>query len=163
MKGHRIEFVYQNIGERRRMEIIDLWLNAGALVRQTAEQRVSQVSTMIFDRQDSLVGVSTVYLSDFYIPDNPYFFFRIFIKPSARGSYRLFEEVTKVTFSNLKKNYATQAHGMVIELENRKLEALGANTPYLQKRGYTYHGKSARGFQLWYVRFDEPKGIYAGL
>lgn len=163
MKKYRIDFVYNNLTYRQKQQIITMWLESGVLSRQVAEQRVDQVSTMIFDQDDQLIGVSTVYAADFCTPNNPYFFFRMFIIPSARGSNLMRTENMQLNFASLKNQHGSQAHGLVLELENPKLAALGTNSTYFSERGYTYQGKSARGLQLWYVRFDEPKGIFAGL
>lgn len=97
------------------------------------------------------------------MPNNPYFSLRMFIKTTARGSYPLMEQVTKVNYAQLKKHFARTVHGLVLELENKKLGKLGEQTDYVRKRGYTYYRKSARGLQLWYVRFDDPRGIYSDL
>lgn len=163
MKNYRIEYVYRNISDHHKRQVIDMWLSCGVLTRQVAQQRVEQVSTLVFDRQDQLIGVSTVYAADFCAPDNPYFFFRMFIVPSARGSNLMRTEIMQMNFAQLKASFSSQAHGLVLELENPKLAALGQKSSYFTERGYTYQGKSARGLQLWYVRFDEPKGIFAGL
>lgn len=163
MKKYQIQFVYQQLTLAQQQQIIEMWLQSGVLNRETAEQRVKEVSTLVFDQYGELAGVSTVYPADFTSPNNPYFFFRIFIKPSARGSYILLDDVTKVNYANLKKEYANRCHGLVVELENLKFDGLGKRTTYFSKRGYSYQGKSARGLQLWYVRFDEPRGIYVGI
>lgn len=163
MEKHRIDFVFRNLADSQKEQVINMWLSCGVLSRQAAEQRVNQVSTMVFDQQNRLTGVSTVYTADFGAPDNPYFYFRMFITPSARGSNEMRKKVMQMNYSGLKKQYASQVHGLVLELENTKLDALAKNSAYFTKRGYTYHGKSARGLQLWYIRFDEPKGIFAEL
>ncbi|PLX96585.1 MAG: hypothetical protein C0620_02190 [Desulfuromonas sp.] len=163
VRNSRVEYVYRQMTPAQQQSVIQLWLEGGVLDKATALSRVKEVSTLIYDQQEQLVGVSTIYAGDFTVPNNPYFFFRMYIKPTARGSYPLMEKVTKVNYANLKKYCADQAHGLVIELENKKLDKLGTETSYVHKRGYTYYGKSVRGLQLWYVRFDDPKGIYVGL
>lgn len=159
MDNYNIKFVYGNLTEKEKKEIIELWVNSGVLNNTEALKRVEQVSILVYSN-DVLIGVSTVYINDFIYPNNPYFFFRMFIQKDFRGSNKLRNEIVTLNFEMLKNNYDKQAHGIVVELENTKLAKLGQKTNYMNKRGYLYHGKSARGLQLWYVRFDDPRGIF---
>ena len=84
----------------------------------------------------------------------------MFIKKEFRGDNALRTKLMQLNFKELKKKYEKNLHGIVVELENEKLAKLGEKSKYFQQRGYTYHGKSPRGLQLWYVRFDEPNGIF---
>jgi hypothetical protein len=159
MKNLTIKYVYQLLTEEEKRKIINLWVTSGVLSQHQALQRVEQVSCVILSNFE-IVGVSTVYIDDFTTPHNPYFFFRMFIKQEYRGSNKLRTQVMQLNFQKLKEFHSKNSHGIAVELENEKLADLGAKTNYMKKRGYTYYGKSARGLQLWYVRFDDPKGIF---
>jgi hypothetical protein len=164
MDKYRVFFVYKKLTDEQKTVIINFWKKNNALPNeQVAQQRVEEVSTLTLNEKSELIGISTVYSQDFTAPNNPYFFLRVFIQKINRDSYNLRTRISQMNFSNLKKLYASQAHGIVIELENTKLKKLGESSQYFQKRGYRYYGKSPRGLQLWYVRFDEPRGIYEGL
>lgn len=159
MQNLKLLFVFQSLNENQKKEIIDLWIRNGVLNQKQAKERVNQVSIVILDKE-TIVGVSTIYVQDFIIPNNPYFFFRMFIEEKHRGSNSLRTKVMQLNFQKLKEIYSAKVHGIVLELENEKLAKLGQKTNYMTKRGYTYYGKSPRGLQLWYVRFDDPKGIF---
>jgi len=154
-----VKFVYGNLTIEQENAVISLWIRNGVVALEEAKKRVAQVSTLIV-KDRTLIGVSTVYLSDFTAPNNPYFFFRMYIKAEERGSNSIRREVLKTNFSQLKRAFSDTAYGLVAELENKKLSKLGATSHYMQKRGWSYYGKNPIGLQVWFVRFDEPKGIF---
>lgn len=154
-----VRFVYGELSQKEKNDVIKMWTNAGVVAFEEAIRRVEQVSVLVLDDK-KIVGVGTSYIDKLPQNGDAYFFFRMFIEPKHRGSNLIRTKVGQLNFHGLKKLYENQINGMVIELENIKLARLGENTDYWIKRGYTYYGKSARGLQLWYVRFDEPKGIF---
>ncbi|MBA3026478.1 MAG: hypothetical protein FP820_08715 [Sulfurimonas sp.] len=159
MPSLNLKFVYGTLSPTEKESVIHMWTTARVVPLQEAIKRVEQVSSLIL-YNDEIVGVSTVYTDDLSKVGDTYFFSRMFIKEAYRGSNTLRAKVLQLNFHELKKRYEQQTNGLVLELENIKLARLGENTNYMQKRGYTYYGKSQRGLQLWYVRFDEPKGIF---
>lgn len=158
MQNLSLKFVYQQLSQSQKQEIIGMWTSAGVVPKDEAMKRVEQVSVVLYD-VSKIVGVSTVYPA-FLSENNPYFFFRMFILPQYRGSNLLRIEVMQLNFINLKKLFAHQIKGIAVELENQKLAQLGKNTNYMLQRGYTYFGQSARDLQLWFVDFSTPKGIF---
>lgn len=164
MSKYNVSFVYQSLSDEQKKEIIDFWLENKALPdKSVAEKRVGQVCCVIRDGEDNLVGLSTAFLRDFTAPNNPYFFCRIFIKKENRDEYNLRKSVFQTMYKELKALSAGKAFGLAVVLENISLQKLSASTAFFKKRGYTYHGKSAQGLPMWYIRFDEPKGIFEGL
>lgn len=159
MQNAEATFVYGHLSPKEKEGVIHLWTRCGVVSLAEAQKRVEQVSTLI-TCNEKIIGVSTVYVCDFAAPNTPYFYFRMFIEEAFRGSNALRTQVMQVNFHELKKQYGDTIYGLVLELENTKLAHLGEKTDFMRKRGYTYFGKSARGLQLWYVRFDEPKGIF---
>jgi hypothetical protein len=157
MQNLDLKFVYGNLKEEDKQNIVNMWLSAGVLSKEEAIKRVEQVSVMIYSN-DFVVGVSTIYPA-YLTPNNPYFFFRMFIKQEYRGT-NIKIKVMQLNFHKLKNKFDDKLNGIVVELENEKLARLGENTNYFNDKGYTYFGKSARNLQLWYVNFDEPKGIF---
>ena len=159
MQKLEVEFVYETLSLEQKEEVIAMWLQAGVVSPQEALRRVEQVSCLILFGE-KIVGVSTVYKDILSQEMGTYFFGRMFITQAYRGSLEIRKKIMQLNFSQLKQSYATQANGLVLELENKKLAKLGEETAYMYKRGYTFYGKSARGLQLWYVRFATPKGIF---
>lgn len=157
MQNLDLKFVYGSLKAEDKQNIINMWLSAGVLSKEEAIKRVEQVSVMIYS-DDFVVGVSTVYPA-YLTPNNLYFFFRMFIKQEYRGT-NIKTKVMQLNFHKLKNKFDDKLNGIVVELENEKLARLGEKTNYFSDRGYTYFGKSARNLQLWYVNFDEPKGIF---
>lgn len=160
MHSLEYKFVFQKLTEQQKQQIINMWTSERILNKEDAIARVNQVATIAVHKSE-IVGVSTIYLNDFTTVNNPYFFLRMFMTKEFRSN-RDFRTVSlKLLFKNLKQQYSNHAHGLVIELENQQLARLAAETPYMRRRGFSYFGKSPRGLQLWYVRFDEPRGIFA--
>jgi hypothetical protein len=158
MQNLNLKFVYGNLKEVDKLNIINMWLSACVLPKEEAIKRVEQVSVLIFNHTNEIVGVSTIYPA-YLTSNNPYFFFRMFIKQEFRGT-NIKTKVMQLNFHKLKNKFDDKLNGIVVELENEKLARLGENSNYMSKRGFTYYGKSARNLQLWYVNFDEPKGIF---
>ena len=159
MKDINIEYVYKNLTQKKKQEVVELWTSNVVVSLSEAQRRVDEVSCLIY-RNSTLVGVSTVYKNDFNKKNNPYFFYRMFIREDDRGSNALRTAVMRENFLKLKESYSDSVNGLVVELENIKLARLGSKTSYFTKRGWTYSSLSNRGLQLWFVRFDEPKGIF---
>jgi len=154
------QFVYQALSEAQKNQVLDFWQTSGLVPEREAVSRVNQVACVLSVDQQ-FAGVITVYPGEFAAPGLVYFFVRMAIVPSLRGHQPLRKYALQTLFHRLKQQYAPQIQGLVFEQENPKLARLGETTEFFQKRGYLYHGKSARGLQLWYVRFDEPRGIFA--
>lgn len=154
-----VKFVYTTLSQKDKEGVIKMWTEARVVSAEEAVRRAKEVSCLILFGEE-IVGVSTVYQNDLSPTQKPYFFFRMFIKEAYRGSIALRTEVIQLNFHELKKRYEKQIQGLVLELENKKLAHIGEHTNYMNKRGYTYFDKSARGLQLWYVKFNEPKGIF---
>jgi len=159
MDKSKIFFVYQKLPDDAKQSIFNFWVKNDALPSvEVALKRLNEVCVIAVDERNDLIGEFTVYID--YIDNKPYFFTRIFIEREHEGGYILMQEITKLAFSRLKSNYLDKAEGLVLNLENTKFAHLGSKTNYFQKIGYTYHGLSKKGHQLWFVRFDNPQGIY---
>ena len=154
-----IKFVYHALTAQEKERVIALWINTNILSLVEAKRRVDEVSSLILC-EGEVVGVSTVYLAKPYGSEKQYYFGRMFISPEYRGDNSARTRLKQLNFSQLKELHRGDAYGLFLELENQKLAHLGEKTDYMSKRGYTYYGKSQRGLQLWYVDFDNPKGIF---
>ena len=162
MQNLDLKFVYKALSSQEKESVIALWTSVGVVSYAEALRRVEEVSTLILF-ENIVIGVSTVYLAKLQPLDKTYFFCRMFVKEEYRGDNGMRKKLLRLNFLKLKESYADVSCGLVLELENQKFARLGEHTNYMTKRGYTYHGKSQRGLQLWYVDFDEPKGIFSNI
>ncbi len=160
MENLQLKFVYKNLTESEKQKVINLWRSIGVLSEERAKKRVEQVCLIIINKNDEIVGVSTVYTHYIVEESNLYFFYRMFIKKEYRGSPKIYIKVLQIVYNQLKTHYAQKLNGLIIELENKKIAKLGSESSYMNKLGFTYYGLSSRKLQLWYVRFDDPKGIF---
>ncbi|MBV5320306.1 MAG: hypothetical protein JZU62_01350 [Sulfuricurvum sp.] len=154
-----IQFVYQNLTEEQKNGVIHMWVSAGVLSLQEAQNRVNQVSVLILS-EGQVVGVSTIYPALLNAGEKPWFFLRMFIQETSRGSNRRRTQIMQLNYTELKQRFSEQYQGIALELENVKLAKLSETTDYMSRRGYTYYGKSSRGLGIWEVRFDTPMGIF---
>ena len=161
MQKLKLKFVYQNLTIDEKQNVINLWVNSGVLNTEQAKQRVDQVSVLILNDLNEVVGVSTVYQDDFILNDHKYFYLRMFISQPYRGNNALLPRIMQLTFQELKKRFSSNVYGLVIVLENQHFIKLSDETEYFPKKGFSYFGKKEKtNFPIWYVRFDEPRGIF---
>ncbi len=156
---YNIEFVYQALNEAQKNAVADLWMRNHVLSPAQIQQRLTEVSVLIY-HGDLLTGVSTLYIQDLAGPDNPFFFFRMFVDPRYRGSLKLGMETLRLNFNKLADYQHGRAFGLALELENTKLAHMAATTSNMRRLGWSYYAKNPRGLQIWYVRFDEPRGMF---
>jgi hypothetical protein len=145
----RIEPVYQNLTEILRTEIIEFWVNTGALFEERARQRVDQVAFVVRNGDDDLVGISTVNPAR-HGPDNQlYLEYRMFIHPAHR-TIGMMRSVTRATrcFFDANPDVRGSARGMLICTENPKLMRPGIKRMF-ERSMWVYAGKDPRGFDLW--------------
>ena len=153
--NYRLDTVYGRIAPQLAAEIISLWQENRVVGGGEASRRVAEVVMTIRDGNNTLVGVNTVYIQDLLQADNPYYFYRVFIRPRDRKSFGLRNYLGKTTREFL-KGYTPQGnppHGVVIVVENRKLSRPGARK-MLARQGWNELGKGPRGFEVWYINFD---------
>jgi hypothetical protein len=158
--GHyRLDIVYGHMTAELSGEVITLWLNNQVVPRREAQRRTAEVVMTIRDSSNVLVGVNTVYIQDFIKANNPYYFYRVFIRPEDRRSFGLRSFVSKATREFLRNYYPVgheKPHGVVIVVENRKLARPGAQK-LLARQGWTLIGKGPRGYDVWIENFDSAR------
>ncbi len=150
---YRMQNVFGEKPASLRGEIAEFWLANGALQDEAAAwRRTKEVVLVIRNPEGEMVGISTVYLSDFGARGDKYYFFRMFIRPGDRvpGMMRF---VTRETGEFLKARYTPGGpRGFVIITENAKLMGPGMRG-MLQRAGLTDGGKTRDGADIWYADF----------
>lgn len=156
--SYRLDNVYGRITKALVDEIVALWQENRVLGEAEARRRTAEVVLTIRDNGGNLVGVNSVYIKDFVKADNPYYFYRVFIRPQDRRSYGLRSFAGKYTREFLRGYLPpgqTKPHGVIIIVENRKLTRPGAHR-MLARQGWIPLGKSPRGFEVWCENFNDP-------
>lgn len=154
-KDYRITCVYRQLSPVLKAEIIKLWLDHQVLDPVEAERRTAEVLFTVRNPQGELVGVNSVYVMDFLRPNNPYYFYRYFIRPTDRGVFGLRSFIAN-TARTVLREYAQTAHtlkGIIIVTENIKFMRKGAKRQF-ERNGWRYFGRGPRGFDIWYENFD---------
>lgn len=149
--GYRLDSVYEQITPALAGEIATLWKENRVLEGAEAQRRTAEVVLTIRNGDGVLVGVNSVYIQDFVKANNPYYFYRIFIRPQDRRSFGLRSFAGKATREFLKSYTPTrhlQPQGVIIVVENQKLRRPGASR-MLARQGWIPLGKGPRGFDVW--------------
>ncbi len=156
-RGYIFENVYHNMPIKTREEIIRFWLNQKVLKEEEANRRVDEVAFVIRSKSTGdIAGVNTVYVKESEELKGRYYFYRIFIHPEHRGSFKMIEFVTYQTFLFLKK-YKTddpKPEGLVMVIENPKFYGKRARK-WLSRLGLIYHGDDFLGREIWYIPFNK--------
>ena len=153
-QDYTIEPVYRKLTKQLRNEIVVFWLENGALTDiHKAKQRVDQVVFVVRNREDDIVGISTVYSTPYGDDGETFLNYRMFLHPNHRVA-GMMRAVTKATrcFFNDNQTHRGTTRGMIICTENRKLMRPGMKRVLLRSE-WDYVGKDDRGFDVWMFRF----------
>ena len=152
--GYSLISVYRSINVKLGNEIIDFWRCNNAIGDLTeAQRRVADVVYIIRAPDNSLAGISSVYIADVN-PNEPYYFYRMFIQPNYRRP-GMMRKVTEVTGSYLKAlDLFNKPAGLVIVTENPKLMRPGMRR-VITRLGYEYMGKTKQNLDLWKSDFQK--------
>jgi len=156
---YKYYYIYKKLTQDIKQAVFNFWVKNDALPSiKTALERLDDVCVLLLNEKNEIIGEFSVYVD--YISEKPYFFARIFIERNHSKNYILMQEMSKVAFMLLKKEYSDKITGLAIVLENKKFDRIGKNTDRFQKAGYTFLGLNRKKQQIWYVDFKNPKGIY---
>ncbi len=152
---YQLNFVFQSVSEKDRKDVVRLWMQERIIPDPNeAERRSHELSFTIRNSEGELVGVSTVYIQNFRNPQDPHFFYRMFIRPADRVP----KLMTFVTQKNLyclnDYKMPNKPLGVVIVTENRKLMGPGVIREF-KKIGMKLLGKDPRGLDVWHYSFLE--------
>jgi hypothetical protein len=153
---YRIDPVFGSITPQLRGELVQFWLDEGALPDANAAwARTDEVVCIARDPAEAIASVNTVYLAALQGPDDLHYYYRMFARPQDRllelatGMVRACREF--LAASPLRD---PRARGVLIVAENPKLQS-PAGRRLLAGRGWSLVGKTARGFDLWRKPFPE--------
>ena len=86
--GYRLQNVWTNKSPALKQEIIDFWLQAGALAPGgSAEKRVDEVFFLVRGSEGQIVAISTVHQRSIPQIRNRLYFFRCFVAEAHRRSH----------------------------------------------------------------------------
>lgn len=149
--GYRLVPIYGKPDREAREAVISLW-HANKILpdRKAAEERSKQIVFMIIGPGNDVVGVNTVYVSDFSkarqkpLPAGNFYFYRMFIRPEDR--------VPNLSFKTLGMTYdflnaypmTPRPLGLVLVTENPKLKKPGSQR-LLQRMGWDSIARNEHG------------------
>lgn len=138
-------YYYQCLPEELKQEIIDMWVNEGALTLEDAKQRVNDVVFVGFDLKNKPCCVTSVFV-DTYQGKN-YYFFRMFVKKEERGKLKY--KASKLTHEYLKNfKHPLNPVGVVAIAENNKI-----TERLMKSHSWSYFGKDEFDQDVYYVLF----------
>jgi hypothetical protein len=124
--NHKFKFIeIKIISPEVAAEVRDLWLKSKVMNVQTINERINEISVIVRDEADKLVGVSTVKKSRIKLFDNNYFFeFRCFIDKQSRQPALDTQLVikTKEFLQRIRNEDPIPAIGLLMVVENEILK-----------------------------------------
>lgn len=153
------KWVWQNIDEVLAEAIVEFWLEERALLDKTvARSRVSEVILIAQDRNDKIVGVTTMQIKYSGILENEFCFWRQFVAKSMRQS-RLASVMGVEAYEILEHEFLKgnlRAKGLIVVVENPFMNdylkaAILAAVPFV------YFGNNANGQQMRVCYFKGAK------
>ena len=153
-----LQSVDYSIGERFRVEpfsdasvtaeeVLAFWERQGAMPSEEARRRVDEVLSVVVERDEGLVGLSTAYLQRSEQLRMDLWYFRTFVAAAHRHGH----VATQLTFHNrdlLEHRFVsgedTRAQGVAFELENEGVRRY-YNIAVWPTAGFTYIGDNRRG------------------
>ncbi|HEX3537956.1 MAG TPA: hypothetical protein VHU15_14450 [Stellaceae bacterium] len=147
---YRIDPVFGTITPQLRGELVQFWLDEGALPDANAAwARTDEVVCIARDPARAIASVNTVYLAPLQGPDDLHYFYRMFTRPQDR-LLELTTGMVRVCRESLEASRLRdpRARGVVIVAENPKLQG-PAGHRLLSSKGWVHLGKNPRGFDVW--------------
>lgn len=144
-QAFHVQWVFGNVTQALRRQIVTFWLQEGALTHaDEAWRRSFEVACVLQDESGNIAGVCTVAI---HLDDRgrSYGFVRIFIRPDDRRvglNVRLMERMIEGFVSLAREPDAPQR--LVATIENRKLERRGAQR-ILARLGFVHVGVAPNG------------------
>ncbi len=160
---YRILNVYGKTDEAAREKIIACWHRNKLFLKMPSvklERRARQVVYMVLNRQEQVVGVSTVFIAKLPRDGQSYFFYRMFIQPPDR-IYGMMKLLTIESCKFLADTpQSDQTMGVIIFTENKKLMRPGLKRMF-QKNHFEYLGKNPKNQDVWRWAFSgsEQNGV----
>ena len=144
--GYTYKFYYQCLPDDLKKEIIDMWLKDNVFNLQIAKQRVEEVVLVIFDPNNEVCCVTTVYIVKNRMNNNVYMF-RMYVREKDRGKTKI--KGSKLTHEYLKTyNHPLKPVGIIAIAENNKI-----TQRVMKTHGWNYVGKNEINQDVYRVLF----------
>ncbi|MCP4426250.1 MAG: hypothetical protein GY803_17300 [Chloroflexi bacterium] len=156
LQNYRLENVWESKTNELRNEIIQFWLEHGALVaRQQAGERVDQVIFVVRDQSDQIVAVNTAYQQYNQQLRNHFYYYRAFVSEPHRQS-DLAAQLTLTACDYFNQQFLAgrnpQLIGVFTVIESAILRKHG--TQAVWRNTLIYIGQDSRGNHLRVFYFD---------
>lgn len=152
---YAIGAVFGEVSPALAEEIAAFWLAHGALPDPAeARRRAHEVVCLARDAAGTIAAVNSVYVAPFNPPGAPYYFYRMFVRPSARVP-GLASRMVQCAVAVLRARAAPGVAGVVLITENPKL-MLRAGQRKLTRLGWSYVGRGPLGRDAWRIDFAAP-------
>jgi hypothetical protein len=155
--AYRIDAVFGRLTPQLRGELVQFWLDEGALPDANAAwARTDQVVCIARDPTEAIASVNTVHLGRLQGVEGLHYFYRMFSRPRDR-TLALTTAMSRACREYLAGSPLRdpRARGMVIIAQNPKLQS-PAGHRLLSQRGWNLVGKTDRGFEVWTRPLPEP-------
>lgn len=156
MPTYQIENVWQNKTEALRNEIIQFWLDNGALPgRPQADKRADQVVFLARDAEGRIAAVNTVYPQFNRQLEKNFFYYRVFVSEGHRRN-SLADRLTVAACDFFNRRFV-EGHnpriiGLFAVIESKILQQYASQA--VRPSGFFYIGKDERGNHQRVYYFD---------
>jgi len=79
-----IEFVYQQLTDEQKNEIVNFWVDEGALKKERANERVDEIALVARGDEGQIIGVSTIVKRKYEPIGKTFWIFRAFVAEKYR-------------------------------------------------------------------------------
>lgn len=142
---YKYGFYYQCLPNDLKREIVEMWVNEGALTLERAEERVDDIVFVGWDLEGKPCCITSVYIDKF--DGRNFYFFRMFVKKSERG--KLNYKASKLTHEYLKTfKHPLNPAGVIAIAENDKI-----TQRIMKSHAWNYYGKNDLNQDVYYVLF----------
>lgn len=153
--NYSYKFYYRCLPDNLKEEIINMWVKEGVLTYERAKKRVNEVVLVVFDSNNEVCCVTTVYLDVNKRLKKYFYYFRIFVRTKDRGKIKNFK-ATQLTHEYL-KTYESIAAMSMYPYNPIGVIAIAENTKITQRimksAGWSYFGKNENNLDVFYVLF----------
>jgi hypothetical protein len=146
---------YKCLPDNLKEQIVDMWVCEDALTLEQAKKRVDDVVLVMFDPNNEVCGIATVYVDLEKTLYKYFYYLRMFIRKKDRGKIKLFS-ASKVVCEYL-KTYESIAAMVLYPYNPIGIIAIAENTKITQRKmkqeGWNYYGKNNMNLDVYYVLF----------
>lgn len=150
-----IFWVYRHADESLQKKIRQLWVDNELLDDTERQRRLNETAIVVLNRDNIVVGVSTIFSAQLHPNGDYYWFYRSFIEDNEGQedlSSRVFEYARKVLTED-NQGEAEPNAGIVVLASDDKLKS-DAGRRKLERLGLVSKGVGPRGREIWMLKFQ---------